>query len=442
MKIITSIYFIFIGMGMCYSQNWSMIKDAVSPTIELPSEYDSIYRQPLSGLGWEDGVHISEDGLHLFCTYVPIDFLSFSLNGSLPNNFSADYTRGAPDYGIDLVTNPLSASEWLHSDILYSSRTTRDEPFKAWQLSNMARPFYSEGAPTPSYTKGSASIDIMLFTSNDNQTNNMDIWFITNTSSNPSGMGTAMPAPITTEYNEDNPHLLDLENDTLVLFYDSDNLPGGIGDIDIWYSMSFDNGQHWNKPINVSSVNTASKEHQPFIFYDSDKGKYYMYYSAYHTDNKLAIFRKEQLVENNWDSWGNAELVISAGNSAGIGEPTVTESGDISFVVVYEDADLNSIYNRFDSDPWYMRKRNTVLGINDLHLTSEDAVVYPNPSTGIVTIESNNDIETVRVFNSKGEMICHSHRHCLNLSGLPQGVYHLQIITTSGVSFKKILIKK
>ena len=92
MKISLSILFL-IYINSCFSQNWSMIKNTVSPTIELKSEYDSVYRQPLSGLGWEDGVHISEDGLHLFCTYVPIDCCSCSLNKTIPNIFSSRYIR-------------------------------------------------------------------------------------------------------------------------------------------------------------------------------------------------------------------------------------------------------------------------------------------------------------------------------------------------------------
>ena len=85
-----------------YCQNWTLIKDSTLPTIELPLEYEVIYKQPLSGLGWEDGLHISNDGLKLYCTYVPIDLLSFSLNGALPNNYS-NYLRGAPTYGMDFI---------------------------------------------------------------------------------------------------------------------------------------------------------------------------------------------------------------------------------------------------------------------------------------------------------------------------------------------------
>ena len=65
-----------------FSQDWNSIKEGAQPAIALTSEFDSVYRQPLAVMGWEDGLHISPDGLHLYCTYVPIDFLSFAINES------------------------------------------------------------------------------------------------------------------------------------------------------------------------------------------------------------------------------------------------------------------------------------------------------------------------------------------------------------------------
>jgi len=168
-----------------YGQNWTLIKDTTSPIIEIPLEFDSIYRQPLSTLGWEDGLHISDDGLSLYCTYLPIDFLSFVLNGDLPNNFTTSYLRGAPTFGMDLISNPIGSFEWLHSDILYAYRSSVLDSFNSWTLSNMARNFYSEGAPTPTFVANTNTIEFMLFTSNDNAINNSDIWILRSIIDNP-----------------------------------------------------------------------------------------------------------------------------------------------------------------------------------------------------------------------------------------------------------------
>lgn len=368
------------------------------------SEFNAVSPLPLATLGWEDGLHISPDGLHLYCTYVPIDFLSFLLNGDLPNAFSNDYLRSAPDFGMDLSTNPIGASEWLHSDILYAHRNSVNEDFTSWTLSNMARAFYSEGAPTPTFSS-TTEIEYMLFTSNDSENSNTDIWFIQNTTVNPSGIGTALPAPIKTLYNEDNPHLVRLDENKLVLFFDSDNLPGGEGDHDIWFSESADNGITWSTPLNVSTINTSDKEHQPFLYKDKTTNKWYLYYAAVHTDGKLAIFRAEQDLANQWNSWKTPTLVLSAGNSAGIGEPTLTENGDLFFVVIYEDPMQNSIYNHFDSDPWVLKKKNPLTTINNFNKT-EMYAVFPNPAEDQLTINFKSlGRRTLKIYTINGQLV-------------------------------------
>ena len=428
--------FCFPALGQ--AQNWTQIKDTIQPVIELPLEFDSVYAQPLANLGWEDGLHISSDGLHLYCTYVPIDLLSFSLNGSLPNNYSTDYDRGAPDFGMDLVTNPLNEPEWLHSDILYATRPNTASPFTTWTLANMARPFYSEGAPTPAFSSG--NMEYLLFTSNDNQSNNSDIWWIATNAVNPSGVGNALPAPVATTFNEDNPHLHRIDANILLLYFDSDNLPGGLGDIDLWYSLSTDNGNSWGTPVNATSINTADKEHQPFLHRDLESGTWYLYYSANHTDGKLAIFRAAQNTPNDWNDWGSPELVVSAGNAAGIGEPTVTATGDLSFVVVVEDPDQTSMFNRFDSDPWFLRRKVST-SIRETTL-EETWSIYPNPAIDFLEIKTGNyRPKNVTIFNSLGGVVYHNKWQTprLDISALNPGVYLLSLQSEAGQSFTRFV---
>jgi hypothetical protein len=437
LTIITTIGLINFTCG----QNWTLIKDSISPVNEKPSEYDSIYRQALSTTGWEDGIHISRDGLNLYCTYLPLDFLSFVINGDLPNNFTANYLRGAPTFGMDLTTNPIGATEWLHSDILYAHRNTIADSFNLWTLSDMARNFYSEGAPSPTFINNSNSVEFMMFTSIDNPTNNQDIWVINNTSPNPTGIGTAMPSPINTLNTEDNPHLVRIDSNNLVLFFDSNNLPGGIGDIDIWFSESSDNATTWSTPSNVSTLNTIYKEHQPFLHEDLSTSNWFLYYSKPHTDGKLAIFRVQQMTPNNWDSWGTSELVVSAGNSAGIGEPTLTENGDISFVVVYEDPDSNSIYNHFDADPWFLQRKNTGTGINSYYKATRTSI-YPNPTNDRVNINSEKLITQIQVYSSMGKLIFVTTEKTIRIRDYPKGIYFLNIQFESGETEQLKLIKK
>ncbi len=55
---------------------WDSIKSNTSPVVEVPfqSEYAKPFKQPLADYGWEDGLHISPDGLNLYALYSPMDF--------------------------------------------------------------------------------------------------------------------------------------------------------------------------------------------------------------------------------------------------------------------------------------------------------------------------------------------------------------------------------
>ena len=328
--------------------------------VTLTDEYSTPKKLSISSLGWEDGINISRDGLHIYATYMPADFLSFVLNETPadPEQLQ-NYDRG-PHYDMDLVNNPAGVSyPWYQSDIIYVSRSSLSEEFSEWSTSSMKRASYSEGAITTVFSD-SGDIDICAFTSNDLHTQQNNIKVISPTLANPSGIGTGITttdtsgtSSINTNYIEDNPHIERLDDANLVLFFDSEDRAGNLGSIDIWYSTSSDNGVSWSTPVNVSTINTGDKEHQPHLYFDGVD--WWLYYSAYSVDSKLAIFRsKKQGVS--WDDWGVSEVVLTAGNAEAIGEPTLTENGDLYFVVVYKNEDGTS-YDKYDADPWVVLKK-------------------------------------------------------------------------------------
>ena len=126
------------GLRVCAQPNWTQVKSTTTVQVGIPAEFGAPMQQPLSTGGWEDGLFISRDGLHLYCIYLPIDALSWTFNSGNNCSFSA-YDRG-PTFGMDLVTNPLSCSEWLQPDILISSRSSTTTAFPTWTLSNLSGP--------------------------------------------------------------------------------------------------------------------------------------------------------------------------------------------------------------------------------------------------------------------------------------------------------------
>ncbi|HPW51719.1 MAG TPA: hypothetical protein PKV85_05105, partial [Spirochaetota bacterium] len=124
-------------------ERWIQLKENAVVVNELPSEFNTPYMQKLSTMGWEDGIHISRDGLDLYCVYVPGDMLSFSLAGLDPDQFGP-YLRG-PLYGMDLISNPAGRTSWIHGDILYSHRNSVSENFTYWTNSGVSQAVFSEG---------------------------------------------------------------------------------------------------------------------------------------------------------------------------------------------------------------------------------------------------------------------------------------------------------
>ncbi|MDC7223644.1 MAG: sialidase family protein, partial [Spirochaetales bacterium] len=337
---------------------WENVKSGTAPTVALGGEYGEAQRLSLGTMGWEDGLNVSRDGLHLYATYIPADFLSYTINDGVDASQIEYYDRG-PHFDMDFDGSSIGITEypWYQSDIIYSSRSSVDGDFSDWSTSAMKRSVYSEGALSTVFSD--TGMDICAFTSNENYTELNNIKVITDTDYNPSGTGVFLTATdttgtdqVNTNYVEDNPHLERLDENTLVLFFDSEDRPGGEGSHDIWYSTSADDGASWTTPVNVSSVNSADKEHQPHLYHDGSE--WWLYYSAYYSDGKLAIYRCSQSSAD-WNDWGTPELVLSAGNSAGIGEPTLTEEGDLYFVLIYENPD-GTYYDRYDADPWVLER--------------------------------------------------------------------------------------
>lgn len=336
---------------------WDETKQSASLDLFLTSEFNEPHPLSIATMGWEDGLNISRNGLYLYATYIPIDFLSFVLNGDSVENLQK-YNRG-PHYDMDFVTNPTGESyPWYHSDIIYSTRASVEEDFSPWMVSDMKRSSFSEGAPNAVFSD-SNTIDILAFTSNEEYTAQNNIKVIQGTTSNPSGIGSFITTTdlsgtgtINTNYIEDNPHIERLDSSHLVLFFDSEDRPGGVGGHDIWYAESWDNGISWTTPLNVTSINTLDKEHQPHLYHDGSD--WWLYYSAYHTDGKLAIYRSLQGVAGDWNSWGVPDIVVGSGNTGGVGEPTLSSSGELCFIVVYENTN-GTTYDKYDGDPWCAR---------------------------------------------------------------------------------------
>lgn len=337
---------------------WPEAKRLQVPVCALPALYDKPFCQPMASLAWEDGVYVARDGLTLYTDYFETDLFSFFLAGADMQKVWM-YRRG-PHLPQDF-SNPLGKDfPWIHSDVAMSTRKTKADPFGPWRLSELCGRYFNLGGFAAIGSPGRPGhYDYIVYTSD--VKDGVKIKMMKDVGQDLAGdaQGAYLPANVDDpRYHEDNPHMERPDSakpNHLVLLFDSDDRPGK-GQHDIFYSESDDAGATWSGPFPVSSVNTALDEEQPHLF--REKGQWWLYLTAVNeADHRLGIFRYRQARAGDWDSWVDRQLVVGAGTAAGVGEPTLTEDGDLSFVVVIDNAAGGTKTDRYDCDPWFMKRK-------------------------------------------------------------------------------------
>jgi hypothetical protein len=311
---------------------------------------------------------------------------------------------------------------------LISQRVNSATSFPSWQLSNLGNPIWSEGAPQ---INSNTTADLFVYASNNVPPSyKTDIILLQNVGLNPSTQGNPLPSNVNdVNSREDNPHIERIDAQNLVLFFDSDDKPGGVGLLDIWYTTSSDNGINWVNPIQVSSLNTTDEEQQPHLY--NDGTDWYIYYTGTNTTTgKTEIYRAKQNTIGNWDSWTNIESIIGVGNAFAVGEPTLTEYGDISFVVIYEDPIDGTSTDKYDADPWLLPKIGSPLSLSELGFENSVIKTFPNPATNTITFETPLNFNNVSIYNSLGILIKTVNlmeSKTINIESLKSGIYFLKL---------------
>ncbi len=343
--------------------DWAHVKAHVRPELALPDEFETPVMQPPATLGWEDGLFISRDGLHLYAFYAPADVFQYALGTANSQGCPQvdPYLRG-PQLGMDLTTNPWGCARVLHSDIVHASRSSTAAAFSAWTLSGMANPVRWEGG-FQALPNDDGTIDAVLSQSTDDRLNDL-LWARGVTHDPPISAFTPMPDPINSTGQEDNPHLERLAGDTLVLLFDNH----GVGDAvtSIRYALSTDDGASWSAPSVLGApVNAGPHEMHPHLYFD---GAHWWLYFASQRSGSLAIYRSRHdpsaPITQDFDRWESPQLVLApgvvddgSGTVTGVGEPTLTADGDLSFAVVFTAAQGTTEFNKVEIDPWIARRK-------------------------------------------------------------------------------------
>ena len=84
---------------------------------------------------------------------------------------------------------------------------------------------------------------------------------------------------------------------------------------------------------------------------------------------------------------------------------------------------------------------STQLGVNELNNSINNIILFPNPSSLILTIQTEEDITSLAIYNTIGEVCNYKplDAKSIDISGLSSGVYYLEVKTTKGLVHKKFV---
>lgn len=443
---------VFFATLKIQSQNiisdWDSIKAATAPLVQpaFSSVYGIPYHQPLRSYGWEDGIEISRDGLNLYALYAPYDLIGWvsyiqaefnNPNATICSIFSnTDYMRHyAPTYGVDFTTNPFGCDTFFNIDIVYAHRNTQNDSFLTWQLSGLANPVTTEAGSNPVQNAINPNqLDYFFLTRNN------DIWMIANTTVNPSGLAGAYRLPTninpdSTEFNADNPHVEAFGTDTLLLVFEMYTDPAIR---DFYYSFSYDQGTSWTNPLAITTVSSSLGHIEHPHLYQDPQGQWWLWYSL-----ECDIWRARQGTANNWDNWINPEMVVSKGNAACLGEPTLTANGDLSIAVAVLNTVSNDSTDMVDVDPWYIE--NLTNGVAEF--SALEISVYYNTETENLSLNWNSPEPVVlSIYNMQGQIvlqkeISQSNSAVVSFEGMTSGVYIAELRNSAGFSGRSRFVR-
>ena len=84
----------------------------------------------------------------------------------------------------------------------------------------------------------------------------------------------------------------------------------------------------------------------------------------------------------------------------------------------------------------------TTMGVIDSELNASLTTIYPNPTSGILHIQSKTPIQKMMLVDITGRKLVETSNSTLNISNLPKGVYLLQIQLENGKMETKKIVKK
>lgn len=138
---------------------------------------------------------------------------------------------------------------------------------------------------------------------------------------------------------------------------------------------------------------------------------------------------------------------LSAGAPAGQDVAHVVSSGSFnlnsgdSVIVAFALIGGNSLTDIQTSATQAQITYSNFIGLEELK-TDKGILVYPNPTTGLITIISDATIENIIIRNALGETVLQSKLKTIHLEKLANGIYFIEVNTTSEKNISKVVLNR
>jgi len=85
--------------------------------------------------------------------------------------------------------------------------------------------------------------------------------------------------------------------------------------------------------------------------------------------------------------------------------------------------------------------QTAALGVNENAIASNSPVVSPNPTHGIVTVNTTSTVKAITVFDTTGKQVATSKTNTVDLSNQSKGVYLVKVQTEKGSTTEKVIVE-
>ena len=191
----------------------------------------------------------------------------------------------------------------------------------------------------------------------------------------------------------------------------------------------------------------------------------------YKNINGSGNFGSKQIIQNSFLSWLSSAVDLDGDGDLDIISGSSDNNGDNRRLVWYEhldgqgtfgdqqvilligddfpyfyttdmemDGDMDIANCYFNRIAWL--ENLTILSTNESSI-EEDIIIYPNPTAGLVKINSQNEIRKIEIYNNIGQLLVSNFgQKEIDISTLNRGIYFVKILSENGQTEIKKVIKK